>query len=379
MRNATVRARRWVAALALGVIAWIGASSAAGAEPRFAVREGMRCRDCHVNRTGGGMRTPFGVSFSQTNLASHRLPGAWDPVAGGSVSFGGNLRLASRTRFPASTSLAGVDRSTDATSSFEITEGNLYVRAAAIPDRVTFYLDETVTPESASSREAFVLVEGLPLDGYVKAGRFLLPYGLRIPDDFAFMRQETGFTYANADLGVEVGIDVHPFAVSVAVTNGSLGGSDPNLAKQVTAQAIYTSSRARVGLSFAWNDTSEDGFEFYSLTAGAHAGVRLGRLVVLADVDWIRGVTTPDSYDQAALYTELNFEAVRGVYGRFVFEAFDPLWSLDENERDRFVLGVSWFPVQLVETRVEYRLNRDIPQRVEGNADELIVEVHSFL
>jgi hypothetical protein len=354
-------------------------SAGASAEPRFALREGMQCRHCHINRTGGGMRTAFGASFAQTNLATFRQRGAFDRNAGSSLALGANLRLSNRTLLAARTHLEGVERRTKKRNTFEMTEANLYVLARAIPDRLAVYVDETIGPESASNREAFVLVEGLPLDGYAKAGRFMLPFGLRIPDDNAFIRGETGFNYANSDLGVELGIAPHPFEVSLAVTNGSLGGSDTNVRKQVSLNAVLTGSHARAGLSFAWNDTSADGFSFQSITSGAHIAGRLGRLILLGELDWIHGITEPESYDQIALFTEATFEAYKGVFPRVRFEAFDPLRSLDNNERDRFVFAVSWFPIQLLELRAEYRLNRDIPQRVEGNADELIVQLHGFL
>ncbi len=375
--------RRRLAPLILGAAACAVASislvSRVNAEPRFAVREGMQCRHCHINRTGGGMRTPFGVSFAQSNLSTYRAAGVFDPNLGESVSFGANLRLSNRTVLPARTKIEDVERRTRTRNTFDINEGNIYLLARAIPNRLSLYIDETVTPEAASSREAFVLVEGLPLDGYVKAGRFMLPFGLRIPDDRAFIRGETGFNYANADLGVEFGIAPGPFALTVAVTNGSLGGNDTNRAKQISTHATFVTGRARAGLSFAWNDTSAEDFAFQSFTSGAHLGARFGRLYLLGEIDWIRGVTKPKNYDQVALYVEGNYEFLKGLYGRFIFEAFDPLRSLDENERDRFIAGVSWFPTQLLELRAEYRLNRDIPQRVEGTADEIVVELHGFL
>lgn len=351
----------------------------ARSEPRFALREGLRCAHCHVNRTGGGMRTPYGATFAQSSLPTFRVMGAFDPRLGESVSYGANLRLRSTTRLAASTSIGGSTWSTTTQSSFEIPEGNLYIRADPLPDHLTLYFDETVAPEGASAREAFVMLHGLPLGGYLKAGRILLPYGLRLPDDTAFIRQETGFTYANQDLGVELGIGRRDFALSVAVSNGSLGGSDPNVEKQVTAQAEYVAPWLRAGASFAWNDTSSAELPFETMTAGGHLGVRLGRLVALAEVDWIHGASNADSYDSLALYTEADFEAVKGLHLRFVFEAFDPLLSLDENTRDRFVGGVSWMPIELFEIRAEVRINRDIPQRVEGNADEVLVEIHGFL
>jgi len=364
-----------VAAVALLAVA----AGRADAEPRFAVREGMQCSQCHVNRTGGGMRTPFGISFAQTNLGTFRQRGLFDPHLGGSVTIGGNLRLSNRTLLPTRTELDGVARKRRASNSFESSESNLYLLADTIPGRLAVYVDETVGPEAAFNREAFVLVQGLPVDGYIKAGHFMLPFGLRIPDDNAFIRAATGFNYANSDLGIEMGIEHGPFALKLAVSNGSLGSSDTNRSKQITVHATAVSQYVRGGLSFAWNNNSSPDFKFQSITSGAHMGGRLGRLTLLGELDWIHAITDPEPYDQTAVYFESNFEAHKGVYARFRFEAFDPLVSLANNERDRFVAGVSWFPIQLFEISAYYRLNRDITQRIESNADEIVVEAHAFL
>jgi len=356
-----------------------GLPRGADAEPRFAVREGLACSACHVNRTGGGMRTPFGVAWAQSHLPTWRSPGLFDARLGESVTLGANLRLDERSVLPASTSLESKRYHSPASSSFESTEGNLYVRAEVVPQRLAAYVDETVAPEGASNREAFVLVHGLPMGGYVKAGRFLLPYGLRIQDDTSFMRQQTGFTYANSDLGVEIGIAPHPVMASFAVSNGSLGGPDTNLAKQVTGQLGVLAPWGRLWGSVAYNDTSVQDFPFKTITSGVHGGLRLGRLSVLGSLDWIRGVSKPSHYDQVALFTEADFEAWQGVHLRSRFEAFDPSLQIKENERDRVIVGASWFPTQFMELRAEFRINRDIPQRVTGNANEILLQIHGFL
>lgn len=374
----TVRRLR-VAIAAWLVLCALGLSRPSNAEPRFAVREGLACAACHVNRTGGGMRTAFGVAWAQTNLPTWRIAGGFDPRLGESVSVGANLRLDQRSIFPAHTILDKKRYDSKGSSSFESTEGNLYVRADLIAERLSLYVDETVAPEGASNREAFVLLHGLPLQGYVKAGRFLLPYGLRIQDDTAFMRQQTGFTYANQDLGVEIGIAPHPFTASVSISNGSLGGPDTNLAKQVTGQMGLVAPWGRLSASVAYNDTSVPDFPFETLTSGLHGGLRLGRLGLLGSVDWIRGIGKPSTYDQFALFSEADFEAWQGVHLRSRFEAFDPSRQIQHNERDRFVLGAGWFAMQWVELRAEYRINRDIPQRVTGNANELLLQIHGFL
>ncbi len=351
---------------------------AAFAEPRFAVREGLACSACHVNRTGGGMRTPFGVAWAQTHLSTWRAPGVSDPRLGERITIGANLRMDERSVLPANTQLDGARYHAPPSSSFENSAGTLYLRADAIPEHLAVYIDETVAPEGASNREAFVLLHGLPLSGYVKAGRFFLPYGLRIQDDTAFMRQQTGYTFANQDLGVEIGIAPHPFMASFAVSNGTLGGADTNLPKQFTGQVGVVAPWGRLSASLAYNDTSVPAFPFKTLTAGLHGGLRFGRLGLLGSLDWIHGFVQPTAFDQYALFTEADFEAWQGVHFRGRFESFDPSFQIKENERDRFVLGGGWFPIQWLELRSEFRINRDIPQRVAGNANEILVQIHGF-
>ncbi len=366
--------------LAFGLaLLWLGAPSRAQAEPRFAIREGVHCAVCHINQTGGGMRTPYGATFSQTDLPSKRIKGVYLPDMGSFIRLGANLRLALRSVLATHTRLGDDEFEQAASSSFEISEGNLYIQAEPIPGHLSVYIDETVSPEGASSREAFVMVYGLPIGLYAKAGRFMLPYGMRIKDDQSFIRQQTGFTYADQDLGVEIGITNHPVQASIAFTNGSGGGFDPNIFKRITGSVAVAGPFIRGGGSLSYNDTSTDEFKFRTWTGGGNLGLRLGRLQLMGEFDWIHGVTDDESYDQYVMYGGVDFEPFKGLYLRFRWESFDPLLTLKENERDRFLFGLSWFPVQFVELRAEYRLNRDIPQRVGGNADEIIIELHGFL
>jgi hypothetical protein len=361
------------------LIALLLMAAVVSAEPRFALRQGVACSHCHVNRTGGGMRTAYGNAFAQTGLGTWDAFGIVNPRAGDSIAVGANVRLSNRTTRKAAKKLADKTFEIAASNSFEMPEGNLYVNIALIPERLDVYIDETIGPEAATNREAFVMLGGGPADSYVKAGRFLLPFGLRLPDDRAFIRQETGFNYTNQDLGVELGLAPHPFHFALAVTNGSLGGADINFAKQLSAHAAVIGTWLRGGLSAAWNDTSTPDLAFSSLTFGGHLGARLGRLMLLGEFDWIHGSNDTESHDQWALYTGADFEAIKGLYLRATFEGFDPSRTQTNNARDRFVFGLSWFPLPMCEIRAEYRLNRDIPQRIEGNADEIIVELHGFL
>src|SRR5215510_11972072 len=85
---------RWIAVAAL-----IVAGSQANAEPYLAAQMGLKCGQCHVNPTGGGMRSVFGNTFAQTTMAQKRL-GAEEDLWTGQVmkflSVGGKDRKSTR-------------------------------------------------------------------------------------------------------------------------------------------------------------------------------------------------------------------------------------------------------------------------------------------
>src|SRR5690348_7979349 len=67
----------------------------AHAEPYLAVQTGFKCGQCHVNPTGGGMRTAFGDVFAQTQLPATHVDTGTDTWAGAInrfLSVGGDLR-----------------------------------------------------------------------------------------------------------------------------------------------------------------------------------------------------------------------------------------------------------------------------------------------
>ena len=255
------------------------------AEPAFAVRTGYRCGQCHVNRTGGGLRTPFGSIYTQTTLpeslmvwreSGNLLPANPDAR----FAIGADLRLQY---------LATRSDDFEDTSSFEIPEANAYVEVRLLPERLSVYLDESLGPGGASARELFGLWSFKSLNGYVKFGKFLPPFGWRLPDDAAFIRQFTGFSYASPDTGVEVGIEPGPWSLHLSLLNGSGGGSDNNREKRFTFTGVRRWDRGRIGLSAANNIT--DGATVTH--AGLYGGAGFGRLAILAEGDWVE--TSADS------------------------------------------------------------------------------------
>ncbi len=337
-------------------------------EPYLSVRTGLRCSQCHVNRTGGGGRTAFGSMYAQT-----RLPMKKFTFAGRSlndlVSVGGNLRfLASGT---AKSGVADAPR-----TSMEIREANIQVEVRVIPDVLAVYVDETVGPGTAATREAFLLLEKLPLDGYLKAGKFLLPYGLRLVDDAEFIRQRTGFNYNTPDQGVELGIEPGPLSLFVALSNGTQGANENNSAKQITASGALIFPRFRIGGSVSRNRGPNGSLD----VVGGFGGFNLGRLTVLGEVDLMFD-DSPDStntalgLDQFVAYVEGNFLVVPGLNTKVTYGFLDPNGDIGENARIRMRFGIEAFPIQFLQVSAFYTLLDDIPQATT-DLDRLSLELH---
>lgn len=343
--------------------------TASASEPYLSIRTGMACSSCHVNRTGGGMRTDFGVVYAQTRLPA-RIVGA----VGSEGSFlsprVGEIALGVDLRTRVSRRLSGGEPRTP----FDVNDGNLYIAARAVPERLTIYADEEVSSGGMRTREFFALVEGIPGGGYVKAGRFFPPFGVRLVDDDEFIRQRTGFNFANPDIGFEVGFEPGPFSVAVAVTNGSQGGEENDDDKQVSGIASLVTSRLRLGVTGSRNDASAGRREI----VGAFGGVRLGSATVLGEIDLIDDDPPPGRRgDQLVGFIEADLLVARGLNVKATYGFLDPDRDIGENARVRSRFGVEYFAAQFLQASFFYTLLDDIPQS-RTDRDEVSLELHAF-
>lgn len=369
--------------VAVGSILCLLVPSAMQAEPYLAVRTGFKCSQCHVNMSGGGKRTDFGVIYSETFLPLVVWQGAkpqrgfFSGKVSDQISLGGNFRVVNKTTFGEG---RRDSREPPLDNTFDITEANLYFQLDVIPDVVTVYVDETVAPSGASNRELLVIVKNLPLNSYFKAGRMLLPYGYRLLDDDSFIRQKTGFTYDNQDLGGEIGFEPGPFSLSLALSNGTQGSIDSNRDKRFSTVGSFLTRSFRIGGSFSRNRLENT----LNYVYGGFVGLNAGRFTLLAEADVIeeriKGEENlrEEQGDQFVFFGELDVLLRQGVNLKLAYDYWDPFENIDEDERDVVTVGLEVFLTQFMQFRTLYRRLESIPQAPREREDQLLVELHGF-
>lgn len=332
-------------------------------EPYLAIRTGLKCSACHVNRTGGGGRNVFGANWGQTVLPMNpaqlrnRALTDW-------LSIGFDVRA------------LGSAYVSDATprTNIEMNEAQLQLEARLIQNVLTLYVDQTLGPERAFAREAFVMADVLPMRGYAKAGKFLLPYGWRLWDDDAYIRSQTNFTYKTPDLGLEVGFEPGPVSWFVALTNGTFGTVDDNSGKMVTSSFAVVYPQFRVGASGSFNRGSGSDRRI----VGGFAGTRLGPVALLGEGDLIHDTfAAGGDRDQLVAYAEGTVLVHKGVNLKAAYGYHDPDRDVPEDQRIRARFGLEFFPVSFLQLSGFYTLLQDVPA-VTTDRDRVSLEAHVF-
>jgi hypothetical protein len=223
-------------------------------------------------------------------------------------------------------------------TAIEVEEANIEAALRLVPEVLSLYVDQTVGPNTAATREIFGLLENLPANGFVKAGKFFLPYGLRLVDDIEYIRLRSGFSYDTPDQGIEVGIEPGPLSLFVALTNGTQGATENDSKKQITGTAAVVLQHIRVGASASRND----GVGSRRDVVGGFGGFNLGRLTVLGEVDLILDESEAAAdVEQLAAYVEGNLLLARGLNAKVTYGFLDPNREIGENAQTRMRFGLA--------------------------------------
>jgi hypothetical protein len=343
----------------------------AHAEPYLAIANGYKCSQCHVNPTGGGARTPFGEVFAQSVLPARHLDTGTDTWTGQInrfISVGGDLRFDGTVQ-----SVPG----TKTTNSFDFEQARVYLSASVIPDRLLVYVDEQVAPGGALNREAWGMFWSADHTWYVKGGQMYLPFGFRLQDQSAFVKQVTGINMTTPDDGVEVGWIKGPWDIQLALSNGTAGGATTTNGKQASLQVQFVQTRWRAGVAANSNDSSGNGDRN---ALGLFGGLKTGPIAWLAEADLVTDKSLAVGAGQRRLATLLegNYSPARGHNLKVTWEYEDPDRDVGHDQETRWSIVYEYTPFQFLQLRGGARLGDGIPQLPDEHLKLYFVELHGF-
>lgn len=348
------------------------------AEPYLAFKNNLPCAACHVNPIGGGARNTYGAYYGTNVLPQN----GGSPVLFDAGNLSETFRVGANFRANYEQTEFDNDSRTKAAASqdsqgFQTQTGQIYLVLQPKDSRFSLYIDEQVAPGGALNRETFVLAR--LMDGsYFKAGKIMLPYGIRLQDNSAFIRQASGINFNNSDNGVELGLQYTQALINFAVTNGSSGLTNDDKRMQYLLRSEYIGNNWRAGASAIVNDAELGQRTMYNIFGGFNW---LG-LTFLAEVDQIKDESVSHvvgSYEtQRVSFFEVNRELFKGLNLKLTTEYLDPDTHIAENQRTRHSLLVEYTPFANIQIRGGVRSGKDIPQRVQGNYSNLFAQVHFY-
>lgn len=341
-------------------------SNSGRAEPYLALESGQKCLSCHTNITGGGKRTPTGAAFAQLTWPARIAPEQyWDGRIIDQLYIGGQLRTnASYTSVP----------NQGNEFEFDLEAARLFFELPLLKNRITVYLDQQFAPGS-ETREAFALLFFRNRSIYVKAGKFFLPFGLRLEDDTEFIRQVTGINFDTSDDGIEVGFDYGGNSFRLAATNGTGGGAETDTGKQYSFLYSYVRQIWRAGASVNFNDAGSE----EKTMVGGFAGIKTGPVMWMGEIDYISDDSLgSNGRDQLVGFAEANWRIRQGHNLKLTYGTFDPDDDVDEDEQNRYSIVYEYTPIGFAQIRAGARIRDGIPQNDLQNSDFYFMQLNAF-
>jgi hypothetical protein len=360
--------------------------------PKYASRTGYKCQSCHINPTGKGMRNEFGSTYGREDitLPTYKNLTDYDDMTtrlGPNLSFGGDYR----SMFYAETQ--------NHTNTFFQMQAAFYVDLR-LNKKFQIYADKDFLGDA----EIFGLARVLPLDGYVKIGRFIPAYGTKVDDHNYFIRggpynpgaqfgglfpagYPTGLRFGelSEDTGLELGFSPSIFTFSAGVFDGFPGVTLPTTGTKNKSVALRGDARFKLGGmnwdlggSFYDSPSSSDRKTFYGV---------FGALTVFDDVtltselDYVEHQPgTPPTTVGLMWWHELNWMVTPGVDLKVAYESYDPDKDLQNGVFSQVTVGAELFILSGVELRPLYRFNiNSLPNGVKANTNEFIAMFHFFI
>ena len=341
--------------------------------PLYAARQGLMCQSCHFDPNGGGPRNDFGFSYARNR---HSLEAdtseAWKDLAvmnrlGENVP----VYLGVNQRFMLLANAIAKSDSLERLAFFNMENALHFAfqphqRLALVYTADAF--SEGGTSGRFASKDAFGLVSGFPLDGYLKAGRFRTPFGLRMDDHTvatrnSFLDFQTGQTFLpydprSPDMGVEYGTSQGSLFGRLALTNGGASVFGGQFAETKTLKVGYNNAWYQGAVSLYDNYQKESFSSRRRATRWGYYGIgHYRKLALLGEIAaGTDEAITGEKTNLLAGFAEADYALSRAWNLRLRFDRLEADRSSDrivreQNTYQRYALEGEYVPVPFAELR----------------------------
>jgi len=339
------------------------------AVPRYSARYEQTCALCHVNPTGGGMRT----TYASQEMVPKEF--AWSPPDSGFLA-DLDPRLSKHVTIGADFREIYATSDVDANHlGFFQMQGDAYL-AFQLEAKSTLYYDRGLS----NTYELFGLHYWRPW-AYVKAGRFVPAYGWKFDDHTHFVRSDLGFfPPGSSDVGLELGFTPSRFDLQLSLLNGQRGSvQDGDRKLAVGVNALYRFRVGPVGAGAGFEGLHQPGRLEDVVSGGLHGYLTWENLFWLGQGDLVRrdpalgGETTG-----LATSHEFTWLIRRGLELKATYDFFDPDTRLGSGARTRFGGGVFLMPRSYLALEGLYRsLQVDGGPALPGvDYNEAVLQLH---
>lgn len=348
--------------------------------PRFAARTGAKCQSCHINPSGGGMRQAFGVQYGREELPVPTWAGEYNldeftTKLSEMVSIGADVRtLYYYQQIPDTGAVATASNQ----NAFWQMQGDIYVNFR-LARKVSLYVDKGLY----SGFEIFGFLGVLPENGFIKVGKFVPNYGLKLDDHRAYVRQYTGFSpeFGRPELtGGEVAISPGPVTVTGGFYNSMNGGNAPPTGSQKAvlgrAEGLFkVGEEAAVGVG-GNVFTAKNSSDVRTTLLGGFGLFSYQDFTLTGEADLIKTQASDETTNGLVTFLEVGYVVTPGVDLKVGYDFYDSDTELKSGSVSRYSFGLEFFPIAGVEVRPVYRIVKDDPEDIKNDEFQFLVHFY---
>lgn len=326
----------------------------AHAYPEMIRHNYVNCTSCHVSPSGGGVLNDYGRELSKEVLSTWSKDGEQAFIYGflkskENLKLGGDYRSAVIYQDqPSFKEIRGIQMQADAEAALV---QDKWIALATVgyqdPRIVQVWSDHLI------SRRHWVGWK--PSDQtLIRAGRFMIPYGINIPDHVTTIRRGLGFDQSSETYNIGFDIENDKWSGSATVNFGRI--DRPSLNREQGAAltaAISIGESTKLGCSYLWgtsNQASRNLMGPYVLLGFS------SRLYLLSELDFqFKSIPSGAPTTGGVNYQKLGYELTQGLvlYGTQEYSRLD--FSNPDSLQTSYGLGLQFFPRPHFEFNFSYQ------------------------